>query len=347
VSEAVLVAPKFDSATEYSYGWSREAKALLEQKSYEVIDYSGRTVGRAEVENALRQNPGVLYVHFDHGSDSAHWGSQTEAVVDLNNVKLLSGREVYCMNCLSAKKLGVEAYKNGALAYWGYVETFTFSTEAVEEFGEFAVSGLKFRLQGETWTESLQHAKDLAKALGQKLVEAGKYIASVILQGDADALVCYTPDNPPESKCIFRKTAIRIFGPKTGWKLPSPFETVKHLFISKRKTLVFLVFLIVSLAILHMFSTWQLDMIACSPVWSSGWSHPNGRYADDYFQCWIWKTSVGTAYDTFFFLNFISFYGTIATFIILLYYTMNTLKRTNSPVEVTSNGKVSMVRKGS
>jgi len=327
VSEAVLVAPKFDSATEYSYGWSREAKALLEEKSYEVIDIGGGPVSRAEVENALRQNPGVLYVHFDHGSDSAHWGSQTEAVVDLNNVKLLSGREVYCMNCLSAKKLGVEAYKNGALAYWGYVETFTFSTEAIEEFGEFAVSGLKFRLQGETWMQSLQHAKDLAKALGQKLVEAGKYIASVILQGDADALVCYTPDNPPESKCIFRKTAIRIFGPKTGWKLPSPFETVKLVYKRQPKSFCFLVFLIVSLAMLHMFSVWQLDLLCVDPMWRAGWSHPNGRLADDPWECWVWHTSCGEAYNTLLFLNFASFYGTVIVFVILLYSMISQIKR--------------------
>jgi len=230
VTVAVLVAPKFDSPTEYSYDWSREAKALLEEKSYEAIDIGGRRVSRVEVENALKQNPGVLYIHFDHGSDSAHWGSETEAVVDLNNVTLLSGREVYCMNCLSAKKLGVEAYKNGALAYWGYVETFTFTTEAIDEFKEFAVSGLKFRLEGKTWKECLQLAKDLAVTLSQKLVEAGKYIASVILQGDADALHCYTEDMPPTSSCAFRRLGIKLFGPKVGWKLTKAFPVSVALF---------------------------------------------------------------------------------------------------------------------
>lgn len=222
MSVAILVAPKFDSTTEYSYDWSREAKALLEEKDYKVIDISGRRVRRAEVEEALKRNSNMLYIHMNHGSEDAHWGSEDEAVVDLENVELLSGRETYCMNCLSAKKLGVEAWKDKALAYWGYVEVFTFTTEALDEFREFANSGLKFRLEGKTWKESLSMTKDLAKALAQKLVEAGKYIASVILQGDAEALRCYTEDMPPTSDCAFRRLAIRIFGPKIGWKLPSP-----------------------------------------------------------------------------------------------------------------------------
>jgi hypothetical protein len=59
------------------------------------------------------------------------------------------------------------------------------------------------------------------------------------------------------------------------------------------------------------FSLWQLDLIVSGPVWWSeggvGWSHPRGAYADDYFQSFVWKTTVGQAYDTLFLLIFISF----------------------------------------
>jgi len=328
MSVAVLVAPKFDSATEYSYNWSREAKALLEDKGYKVIDIGGQRVSRTKVEEALKQNSNVLYIHMNHGSEDAHWGSEEEAVINLENVALLSGRETYCMNCLSAKKLGVEAWKNKAVAYWGYVEVFTFTTEALEEFREFVNSGLKFRLEGKSWKECLQLAKDLAKELAQKLVVAGKYIASVILQGDADALCCYTENMPPTSDCAFRRLAISVFGPKLGWKFPSPrLETLKLLYKAKPKTLAFLVFLIISLTVVHFFSQWQLDIIVCPPVWSSGWSHPIGRYADDYFQCWIWKTTVGEAYDVLFFLNFASFYGTIIIFAIMLGWIISQIRK--------------------
>ncbi|MGD6850805.1 MAG: hypothetical protein ACQCN6_01945 [Candidatus Bathyarchaeia archaeon] len=61
------------------------------------------------------------------------------------------------------------------------------------------------------------------------------------------------------------------------------------------------------------FSLWQLDLIVSGPVWhqnpdGSGWYWPGpGPYANDYFQCFVWKTTIGQAYDTLFMLVFISF----------------------------------------
>lgn len=64
------------------------------------------------------------------------------------------------------------------------------------------------------------------------------------------------------------------------------------------------------------FSLWQLDLIVSGPVWlssaphgtGSGWSHLNGgAYSNDYFQCYLWKTTIGQAYDTLFMMIFISF----------------------------------------
>jgi hypothetical protein len=62
------------------------------------------------------------------------------------------------------------------------------------------------------------------------------------------------------------------------------------------------------------FSLWQLDMIVSGPVWwesspkGQGWSWSGpGAYSNDYFQCFLWKTTIGQAYDTLFLLIFISF----------------------------------------
>jgi hypothetical protein len=62
------------------------------------------------------------------------------------------------------------------------------------------------------------------------------------------------------------------------------------------------------------FSLWQLDLIVSGPVWwessaiGPGWSWPGpGAYANEYFQCFVWKTTIGQAYDTLFMLIFISF----------------------------------------
>jgi hypothetical protein len=217
---AVLVAPRFDDASSYSYDWSREVKKMLEEKGFQVIDIGGRPLSRAEVEKALTENPNALFIFYNHGNEDCLWASETEKAVDKDNVQLLASRECYTMACLSARKLGVEAYKVGCLAYWGYTEAFAFTTEDADVFKEFANCGLKFKLEGKTWEEALQQAKNLAKELCQKLIEAGKYFSSILLQQDADALRCYTPNNPPtEAKCFFRKVALKIFGPKVGWRI--------------------------------------------------------------------------------------------------------------------------------
>ena len=105
------------------------------------------------------------------------------------------------------------------------------------------------------------------------------------------------------------------------------FETLKLVFKAKPKTLAFLVLLVVSFAILHMFSVWQLETIVGEPVWVAGWSHPNGRLADDPWECWVWHTSCGEAYNDLLFLNFVSFYGTVIVFVILLCWVISEIRK--------------------
>lgn len=205
---AVVVAPKFDLATEHSYSWSREVVDVLRSYGYEVVDIGGRPVSRSEVTDALLRNTGALYVHYDHGSEWAHWGSQVEPVVDLWNVDLLSGREVYCMNCESARLLGVEAIKRGCLAYWGYRDVFVFTSDAVADFKEFANAGIKRRLSGLSWKEALNEVKKLGVSLSEKLFSEGKFVAASAIQHDTDVLVCYEKGDEignPEEKPWWRR----------------------------------------------------------------------------------------------------------------------------------------------
>jgi hypothetical protein len=196
--KALVVAPKFDDATEYSYEWSREVVDWLKTATYDVVDIGGREVGRQEVETELQK--GVeLYVHYDHGNEDCHWGSRTTKVVDLENDHLLAGKEVYCMNCLSASRLGRDAVKNkGCVAYYGYTDVFAFSTDALDDFKTFANAGLKYRLLGYSWQQVVSMVKQLADVLVEKLYKAGKFIAASAMQHDADVLVCWEPGNVPE-----------------------------------------------------------------------------------------------------------------------------------------------------
>lgn len=59
------------------------------------------------------------------------------------------------------------------------------------------------------------------------------------------------------------------------------------------------------------FTIWQLDIILTGCVWweasptGMGWAwYGPGAYAKAPFQCFLWRTTIGQAYDTLFFLNF-------------------------------------------
>ncbi|MFZ8849037.1 MAG: hypothetical protein ACO2OV_02235, partial [Thermoproteota archaeon] len=75
---AIIIAPRFDEATSYTFEWSREIKSLLEHSGYTVIDISGRSVSRNEVEEILKRNPNSIYIHYGHGNEDCHYGSSNE-----------------------------------------------------------------------------------------------------------------------------------------------------------------------------------------------------------------------------------------------------------------------------
>jgi len=211
--KATLIAPVFDDITPYSYEWSREICKKLVEKGYEVADLSGDRISRNEVEVHLPDTD--IFVFYDHGSENALWGSRDESVINLNNCKMLAEKECYTMACLSAKRLGVEIWRNKAKYFWGYYEVFSFTTDALEEFKEFANKGLLLRLEGKPIDECLRLTKALGYELSRKLSSAGKYIASVCMKRNADALRCYNAETPT-TRCMFRALALKVFGRK-GW----------------------------------------------------------------------------------------------------------------------------------
>jgi hypothetical protein len=212
----IVVAPLFDDVTVYTFDESRDALDYAKGKGLKVLDLAKENAIRENVENALKSNPKAMLYHADHGNENCIWGNDNRAVVDLNNVDLLSGRESYNDNCSSAKELGVEAWKRGCLAYWGYIDVFTFTTDAAEEFKEAINFGFKRRLDGLAWKDCLDKAKQRMTEIIDSLVASGRGMAASCLTHDRDCLVCYTPDNAPtEPSCPVSQFILGLFGMKT------------------------------------------------------------------------------------------------------------------------------------
>jgi len=89
---------------------------------------------------------------------------------------------------------------------------------------------------------------------------------------------------------------------------------IKNLLYKAKKKHVFNVLGIMVAVSLLLFSIWQWDIIVSGPVWWESsptgvgwhWDGP-GAYQRACFQCFLWKTTIGVAYDTLLFLMFTSF----------------------------------------
>ena len=212
----LFVRPVFDEVTEITYDEAEDAINYMRGKGIEVIDLAKERAIRENVERVLTERPDVDIAHYDHGSEDKIWGNDERPVVDLKNANLLSGRECYNNNCSSAKKLGVEAWKRGAV-YWGYDDVFYFTTDSLEEFKEAVNYGIKRRVDGLSWEECLQKTKEKMTELADKLVKAGKALAASCMRYDRDQLVCYDA-HPPQPSCVLRRLAVKLFG-IAGWKV--------------------------------------------------------------------------------------------------------------------------------
>ncbi len=99
---------------------------------------------------------------------------------------------------------------------------------------------------------------------------------------------------------------------------------------------------VVLAAFLHIFSLWQLDLINVLPVWNTPLflvvmqQQSVSVYSRAYFQCFVWKTTVGQAYDTLFMVNFLSFW---LLFLALWFWSEPSLVVTEIPTAPNSRSK--------
>ena len=220
-----MVAPNFDDVTEYSLKWAErlreEIGSRMEVKPLLVAD-----AVRSRVEAALRDDLGAMLIHYDHGNEESLIGQDEVPVVDLENVDLLGGREAYNMNCLSGKTLGKAAYRNGCLAYWGYVEVVSFTSDAEQDFCEAFNYGLLLRLEGKTWKECLDAAKARMTEIVDDLVKRGNTLAAMSLREDRDALHCWGEGiEEPTEDCPVSRLIVLL----AGYKILSKLRRVRGL----------------------------------------------------------------------------------------------------------------------
>ena len=208
--------PRFDEATQYSYeACLRLAEALGGLQTRLLEDDATRSNFEGEIPHD------DVFIFYNHGERDRllAQGGQSN-LLDLSNVDLVAGKTVY-MACLSADTLGVEVWKRDG-TYWGNTEIVGFTPDDKEIFYEAWNYGAILRWkEALSWKECLDQTRKKCDELIDKIDDPwGK----VWLNSHRESLACYDGE-APQSKCTLRKLAIRLFGPKLGWKIPNPFSS--------------------------------------------------------------------------------------------------------------------------
>lgn len=188
-------------------------------------DFAGETAKRPNIGVALVAKPQAHFVFYDHGDELGLVAQGGGYIIDSNNVELLKNRIVYTLACLYGKDGGWKAHRIGARAVHCYVEVVGFMTGALKEFQESFNYGFKLLHGiGPKFSEISEKEKEKMTELLDELMEKGDFLGAMWMGRNRDSLRWYNGGGaPPESTCFFRRLAVRIFGPKTGWNLRKSF----------------------------------------------------------------------------------------------------------------------------
>ena len=123
----LLIAQKFDTATNHSFECAKKVKA-----DYRLLKND------ATRKNFEKYAPYYdIIIIFSHGNIDKIAGQNKEIMIDQSNVHLLKDKKVFAMTCLSAKKLGEFS---DAEIFLGFDETFIYIIPYANIYGAYVIS---------------------------------------------------------------------------------------------------------------------------------------------------------------------------------------------------------------
>ena len=193
MSTFLLTRPEHDTTTYYLSHWCKEVISLAESKNIKVLDLNKEKANKKEFESKINTFCPKLIVLNGHGNDDVVTGHKNEPLIKVNsNDILLKNKIVYAISCRSAKSLGIEAIRKGALSYTGYDDDFIFVYESnkiskpltdntAKLFLEPSQLFVKSLLKNNSVEESLERAKEemknnLKKSFSEEEPSNSKYL---------------------------------------------------------------------------------------------------------------------------------------------------------------------------
>lgn len=152
----VLARTLLDEASEHSFAWAEDCVAAASTAGIPLKDLAKGDATPDKLRAALEEGKAVALVFYDHGSRRRFVSQDKGALVDYVGAKILKGRLVYSMSCLSGSALGPRIIDAGGLAFFGYREEFGFYIGSAEPaFREPANQGWLRLAEGQPVKEAL------------------------------------------------------------------------------------------------------------------------------------------------------------------------------------------------
>jgi hypothetical protein len=188
VSKKLLIIRPKVSGDNYTSMFSFQAAELVKTKAiaegWTVTDLQATDTNRAKVEATISSfNPDFI-IHYDHGSDYALYGQNSNvitAVLDAANVSLFDGKAASTVSCESAAGLGPLAIDSNAKAYMGYDELHWVHLWYLSKFTEASNAANYALLEGKTYQQAYDIAMLKFEEKYEELLSLDSYAASLML----------------------------------------------------------------------------------------------------------------------------------------------------------------------
>ncbi|MFO0929652.1 MAG: hypothetical protein U0736_21955 [Gemmataceae bacterium] len=164
----------------------------LESKGFQVIKLQGPLARRHYVAPEARK-PGVDYLTgVGHGLDDLYTGDHGAVIFRTGDYHPdeANGKIVHLLSCQTARGLGRDFVTNGARAYFGYDENFTFTMAEKDVFFECDAEIDRAFADGLTAARVYDRVRTLYDQRIAELRSAGKLRQAATLEFDRDHLRC-------------------------------------------------------------------------------------------------------------------------------------------------------------
>lgn len=145
-----------DVAVQYSFRWNR---ALIEDLGISAVELLEDEATKENYEKHAHEAD--LFIFYDHGGEDGLVEQGGKGyMVDIWNVGLLKGADVYTMCCSAAADLGKVAFRKGVKSWWGYDRPFSFVLDMDDTFCRLANLGLKIKRGSDcSWLEAADQVR--------------------------------------------------------------------------------------------------------------------------------------------------------------------------------------------